>query len=215
MGFAEILAGGHFGELNPRQLDYGTGILSSARTLTAVIEDILDLAAIDAGLMPLDLNALDIHAMLASLLPLVQERARQKSLKLEFDCPPDIGWIIADERRLKQVVFKLLGNAIDSSALRGNVAITATRSSDLLTIAVRDNGVGIPAADQDRLFEAFARGAAPDASPPGAGLGLSLVKRFVELHGGRITIKSALKHGTTVSLTLPTERAEADESTSP
>ena len=215
MGFAEILAGGHFGELNPRQLDYGTGILSSARTLTAVIEDILDLAAIDAGLMPLNLNAVDIHAMLASLLPLVQERARQKSLKLEFDCPPDIGWIIADERRLKQVVFKLLGNAIDFSAPRGSVAITATIDSDQLTIAVRDNGHGIPAADQDRLFEAFARGAPPDGSPPGAGLGLSLVKRFVELHGGTVTIKSTPKRGTTVSFTLPTGHAGDGDGTSP
>jgi signal transduction histidine kinase len=215
MGFAEILAGGHFGELNPRQLDYGSGILSSARTLTTVIEDILDLAAIDAGLMPLDLDAVDIHAMLASLLPLVQERVRHKTLKVEFDCPPDIGWIIADERRLKQVVFKLLGNAIDFSAPRGAVTLSAARGSDHLTVAVRDSGPGVPAADQDRLFEAFARGAAPDGSPPGAGLGLSLVKRFVELHGGTVTMKSAPKRGATVSFTLPTERAEAGDDASP
>ncbi len=213
MGFAEILSGGHFGDLNPRQRDYGTGILASARTLTTVIEDILDLAAIDAGLMPLDLNAVDIHAMLASLLPLIQERVRHKTLKIEFDCPPDIGWIIADERRLKQVVFKLLGNAIDFSAPRGSVALSAARGSDQLTIAVRDSGHGIAAGDQDRLFEAFARGTPPDGSPQGAGLGLSLVKRFVELHDGTVTMKSAPKRGTTVSFTLPTERAKAGDGT--
>ncbi len=208
IGFADLLNAGQFGTLSKRQLEYSQGILDSARSLMTVVGDILDLTAIEAGLMTLELDAVDVHAMLAGILPLVRERARRKELKLDFDCPPDIGWIVADEKRLKQVVFNLLGNAVDFTRARGSVAVSARREGDRLTIAVSDTGVGIATADQARLFDAFERGPAADMNAQGVGLGLTVVKRFVELHGGTVALKSVPNRGTTVTCNLPVGQAE-------
>lgn len=203
LGFAEILNEGYFGELNRRQGDYARGILESSRNLMSLLVDILDLASIEAGTMRLEPDAVEVHSMLADVLKLVQERARRKELHLAFDCPPDIGWISADERRLKQVMFRLLSNAITFTPKRGGIRISAARESDSVLLAVSDTGVGIPEADRDRVLKAFERGADSEHDPAGAGLGLSLVKNFVELHGGSLAIKSAPNRGTTVTCRLP------------
>jgi signal transduction histidine kinase len=210
VGFADLLTGGHFGTLNKRQQEYGEGILESARTLLNVVGDILDLAAIEAGMMTLELDAVDVHALLAGVIPLVRERARRKSLEIEFDCASDIGWIVADEKRLRQVLFNLLGNSVEFTRAHGKVAISARRGDGWLDIAVSDTGVGIPFADQERLFNAFERGPALEGQSEGVGLGLALVKRFVELHGGTVELKSSPNRGTTVSFRLPVSGSAAE-----
>jgi signal transduction histidine kinase len=208
IGFAEMLNGGYFGDLNRRQREYGQGILDSARGLMTVVGDILDLASVEAGALELKRDAVDVHAMLANVFALIRERARRKDLHLEFDCPPDIGWISADEGRLKQVLFHLLSNAVAFTPARGGVRLSATRESSDLVLAVADTGVGIPLADQERILKPFERGGRslrPDAAPKesGAGLGLTLVKKFVELHGGTLRLKSTPNRGTTVTCRLP------------
>lgn len=203
IGFAEILNEGYFGELNKRQSDYARGILESSRNLMSLLVDILDLASIEAGTMRLEPDAVEVHSMLADVLKLVQERARRKELHLAFDCPPDIGWISADERRLKQVMFHLLSNAITFTPKRGGIRLSAARENESVLLAVSDTGVGIPEADRDRVLKAFERGGEGEHDPAGAGLGLSLVKNFVELHGGSLAIKSAPNRGTTVTCRLP------------
>ncbi|MGB0669929.1 MAG: ATP-binding protein [Rhodospirillales bacterium] len=204
-GYAEALDREYFGPLNSRQKDYAGGIVKAADQLNGVLADILDLAAIEAGTMALDPETVDLHGLLVSVLGLVRERARAKQLSLEFDCPANIGWIVADPKRLRQVLLNLLGNAIDFSPERRKVRLSAERGPASMVIRVIDTGFGIPKADQERLLEPFERGNGEGgtARSDGAGLGLALVKRFVDLHGGEVAVSSAPNRGTTVTLTLP------------
>jgi signal transduction histidine kinase len=211
IGFAEVLTDQYFGQLTPRQMEYGQGILEASQNLMSIVSDILDLATIEAGMMALDLDTVDLHGMLVSVLSLVRERARRKSLKLEFDCPADIGWIVADEKRLKQVVFNLLSNAITFTPDQGAVHLEARRAETEIVISVTDTGVGIPQAEQERVFRTFERGTALEMHPGGAGLGLSLVARFVDLHGGRVDVKSVPNRGTTVTCHLPAGTTDEPE----
>jgi signal transduction histidine kinase/PAS domain-containing protein len=175
VGFAEILSGEQFGELNRRQKEYSGGILEASRALTTVIGDILDLATIEAGMMALELDTVDLHAMLASVFALVRERARAKSIELEFDCPASVGWIVGDEKRLKQVIFNLLGNAVNFTGAGGRVRLGALAQGDEVSITIADSGVGMAPADRERLFRPFERGPAAEDRQDGAGLGLPLV----------------------------------------
>ncbi|MDP6787540.1 MAG: PAS-domain containing protein [Rhodospirillales bacterium] len=207
MGFAEVLSEEYFGKLNRRQKEYSQGILESSRTLMAIVSDILDLATIDAGRMALEIDTVDLHSMLAGVLGLIRERARRKALAVSFDCAPDIGWIVADTKRLRQVVFNLLGNAVAFTPPRGKIALAAERRDDEVTIRISDSGAGIPRADHERVFQPFERGPARDDDGSGSGLGLTLVRRFVELHGGRVEMTSGPGKGTTVTCILPVSGA--------
>ena len=224
IGFAEVLAAGHFGTLTPRQLDYAQHICDSANGLMTVVADILDLASIEAGALELRLDAVDVHAMLVSVLGLVRERARRRELLVTFDAPTDIGWIQADESRLKQILFHLLSNAIAFTPPQGGVRLLAGREGDQVVLAVADTGIGIPLGDQARVQMPFekiipvrvdAGGAlARAASAPGtggAGLGLTLVRRLIELHGGTVELKSLPNRGTTVTCRLPASGAKAKD----
>ena len=203
MGFAEVLSEEYFGKLNRRQKEYSAGILESSRTLMAIVSDILDLATIDAGRMALEIDTVDLHSMLAGVLGLIRERARRKVLNVAFDCPADIGWIVADTKRLRQVVFNLLGNAVAFTPPRGKIGLAAERRDDEVFIRISDSGAGIPRADHERVFQPFERGPAQDADGTGSGLGLTLVRRFIELHGGRVEMASRAGKGTTVTCILP------------
>ena len=203
IGFADMLGQEYFGTLNHRQGEYAKGILDATRGLMSVVGDILDLASIEAGRLELDRDTVDVHGLLVSALNLIQERARSKDMKLEFDCPPDIGWISADEKRLKQVVLNLLSNAVRFTPGRGTVRLEARRQDDDLLITVADTGIGIPQADHERVFRPFEQGAGPDADKSGAGLSLSLVRNFIQLHGGTVDVKSPPGRGTTITCHLP------------
>jgi signal transduction histidine kinase len=201
IGFAEILTNQYFGELSARQLDYSRGILDSSHRLLSLINDILDLATIEAGYMTLETQEVDIHALMSSVLSLTRERARKQSLKLEFDCPTDIGSLVADERRLKQALFNLISNALKFTPPGGTVTLAARRTASRVALIVADTGVGVPREDQARIFEKFERGS-PNARHSGPGLGLSLVKSFIELHGGTVEMDSRPGSGTTVTCYL-------------
>jgi len=208
IGFAEILAEEYFGELNRRQKEYCQGILETSQNLMTVVSDTLDLASIEAGMMSLELDAVDVHDLLAGTLKLVRERSRLKSLKVEFDCPPDIGWIVADGRRLRQVFFNLMSNAVRFAPTRGRVGLTARKANDEVVVSVSDTGPGMNEEQIRHAVQPFGHGAEADGR--GAGLGLSLVSSFVELHAGRVEIRSAPGRGTTVICRLPTGAAEAE-----
>jgi signal transduction histidine kinase len=201
IGFAEILTNQYFGELSPRQLDYSRGILDSSHRLLSLINDILDLATIEAGYMTLETQEVDIHTLMSSVLSLTRERARKQNLRLEFDCPTDIGMLVGDERRLKQALFNLLSNALKFTPPGGTVTLAARRTGDRVALIVADTGVGVPREDQARIFEKFERGS-PNARQSGPGLGLSLVKSFIELHGGTVEMDSRPGSGTTVTCYL-------------
>ncbi|HXP03686.1 MAG TPA: ATP-binding protein [Stellaceae bacterium] len=203
IGFAEILANEYFGTLTPRQLDYSRGILDSSHRLLSLINDILDLATIEAGYMVLETRPVEIGDMLEAVMTLTRERARNQDLNLSLHSPKDLGTIEADERRLKQALFNLISNAIKFTPPGGSIRLEAERQNGELVLSVSDTGVGIPAEDQARVFEKFERGD-PQLYQSGAGLGLSLVKSLIELHGGRVTIESSPDSGTTVRCHLPT-----------
>ncbi|MEE8351877.1 MAG: ATP-binding protein [Rhodospirillales bacterium] len=216
LGFADMLGQEYFGKLNRRQGEYAHGILDSTRDLMSIVSDILDLASIEAGNLELDRDTVDVHGLLVSALNLSQERARSKELKLEFDCAPDIGWIFADGKRLKQVVFNLMSNAITFTPARGTVRLESHRHDDDLIITVADTGIGIPQGDRERVFQPFEQGGQEnidnkDGDGGGTGLGLSLVRNFIQLHGGTVEIKSPQGRGTTVTCRLPSQRADNDD----
>jgi len=202
IGFAELLSKMYFGDLNKRQADYVGDILAASERLLAIINDILDLASIDAGRMTLELSAVDPVELMADAAQIMGDLARERELKLEV-ADARVGRLRGDERRLKQALCNLVSNALKFTPPGGSVRLSARAEGRYVALEVADDGVGIPLADQDRVFKEFERGTAPDARRMGAGLGLSLVKRIVELHGGTIALKSAPGEGTTVTCRLP------------
>jgi signal transduction histidine kinase len=204
-GFAEILTNQYFGSLTPRQLEYSRGILESAQRLSQLINDILDLATIEAGYLALETGRVEVREMLEAVAALSRERAGAHNIALTVACPGDIGAIDADERRLKQALFNLVSNAMKFTSPGGAIRLEARADNGAagdLVLAVADNGIGIAASDQQRVFEKFERGA-PRNRDAGAGLGLSLVKSLIELHGGSVAIESDIGIGTTILCRLP------------
>jgi len=205
IGFAEILNNQYFGPLNASQIEYSRGIFASSNQLMALIDDILDLATIEAGYMVLERGRVDVFDMLQAVISLTRERARSRGLELALRCPAQIGAIEADERRLKQALFNLISNAIKFTPPGGAIGIEAQRCGGDLLLTVADTGVGIAPADQARVFEKFVRG----ERQAGSGLGLSLVRSLVELHGGTVEIESAPGRGTRLICRLPAGRGSA------
>lgn len=208
VGFSEILTGEYFGDLNERQAEYGKGIFDSSQRLLSLIDDILDLATIESGHMSLELETVDVHVLLDSVLGLTRERVLRKSLKLDFDCPEYIGLILADERRLKQALFNILSNSVKFTPEEGEITVSARRVEDNIIITFTDTGIGIPEEDQARILGRFERGGQPEARRTGVGLGLSLVQSFIKLHGGDVELESAPGVGTKVVCRLPARRAD-------
>ena len=202
IGFSELLSAGFFGSLETRQAEYVQGIFDSSQHLLQLVNDILDLATIEAGHMVLDVGAFNIDEMLASILTLTNQRLLTENVTLDFNCPANLGDMVGDERRIKQSVFHLLSNAIKFSPSGGTVILDATQGDGTLAISVTDSGSGIPEEDLARIFEKFWRRGDIPLHASGTGLGLPLVKSFVELHGGHINVESGAT-GTTITCYLP------------
>jgi signal transduction histidine kinase len=209
MGFAEILTNQYFGTLNERQAEYARTIMDASRKLLLLINDVLDLATIEAGRMALERMPLPVGNLLNAVKTMAAEWARQQSLELIIDCPSDIGAFDADEQRMKQVLFNLVSNAIKYTPPGGRITLEARKKEGWVALSVIDTGIGIPEADRERVFGKFERANA-HARQSGAGLGLSLVKSFVELHGGRIEIESTVSKGTRITCYLPIASAKTE-----
>ncbi len=204
VGFAEILENQYFGELNERQLQYSRDIVQSSQRLTVLINDILDLASIEAGYLQLDVESVDLRALLDSVQTLAHERAHNQNIILKLECPDDIGAIEADGRRLKQALFNLLSNAIKFTPDGGAVTVSIERGNDEVRLTVADTGSGIQPEDIDRVFGKFETGGS-QSGQTGAGLGLSLVKSLIEMHGGWVGLDSKPGTGTKVVCHVPLE----------
>lgn len=207
-GFADILAEQYFGTLNEKQLEYTATIKAESEKLSHLINDVLDLATIEAGRMALDLKRVAIADLLNEAKQMTAEWARQQSLEIIIDCPSTIGGVDVDKHRMKQVLFNLIGNAIKYTPAGGRITLMARRQDSWVNLSVIDTGVGIPEADRERVFGKFER-ANPQVRQSGSGLGLSLVKSFVELHGGRVEIASEAKQGTRITCFIPEHASNA------
>ena len=204
IGFSEVLIERMFGDLNEKQDEYLKDIFASGRHLLSLINDILDLSKIEAGKMELELTRFDLPAAIDNALTLVKGRAANHGITLTPDVDRRLGEFVADERKLKQVLVNLLSNAVKFTPEGGRVEIRAVRADGSVEIAVSDTGIGIAAEDQELIFEEFRQvGSDYARKREGTGLGLALTKRLVELHGGRIWVKSELGKGSTFTFTLP------------
>lgn len=213
-GFADILTNQYFGALNERQLEYTRTISDASHKLLLLINDVLDLATIEAGRMTITRRLVNIPRLLASVRAMTAEWARQQELDVAIDCPAEIGHFEVDENRMKQVLFNLVGNAIKYTPKGGHITLTARRDQETVRLSVADTGIGIPEVDRQRVFGKFERANA-NARQAGVGLGLSLVKNFIELHGGRVELVSEINKGTCITCTIPTNPADSSHAKHP
>ena len=225
IGFSEVLEDELFGQINTKQHEYITNILNSGRHLLSLINDILDLSKVEAGKLVLDPSAVKLREVIAGSITMLHEKAYKHNLAFDLELPGDCDIeLIADERKLKQIMYNLLSNAVKFTPNGGSVRITAQRTSltdmlaegkyiqgeiqpeygDFLEIAVKDNGIGIKQEDIPRLFKEFSQLDSPYTKEfEGTGLGLALTKRLVELHGGLVGVESGIGKGSRFFFAIP------------
>ena len=202
IGFADLLAEPVTGSLNNKQREYLNDIKSSSQVLLNIINDILDLAVIDAGALDLKLAPVEVKEIVEAAELGVRERLSRAKVHLDVHIAKGAGTVMADANRLTQVLYNLLSNAIGFSPEDGAITLTCRREKNGVAISVQDTGLGIPEEEQATVFERFET-RSKGSRHRGAGLGLSLVKSIVELHKGRIDLRSTPGAGTTVTIFLP------------
>jgi PAS domain S-box-containing protein len=216
IGFPQMLIDGHFGSLNERQQQAVGNTLSAAEQLRQLILDLLDLARIEAGRMQLDCSSFDLGALLADFARPVVDLAQRKGVTVAIDLTPDLPPVWGDPARLKQVALNLLDNAVKYTPPGGRVELRLGRSAGapaaaaMLHLAVADSGIGVADEDRERIFHLFEQvDPALTRRQPGTGLGLALVSRIVDLHGGRIWVESAgLGQGSTFHVEVPVRQGD-------
>jgi signal transduction histidine kinase len=206
IGFSEVLQERMFGEMNDKQTEYIDDIHGSGKHLLSLINDILDLSKIEAGRMELDLATFSVPEAIGNALTLVRERAVRHGIELTSSIDPAVGEISADERKFKQILLNLLSNAVKFTPEGGRIAVAARPGEGLVEVSVTDTGIGIAPKDQEAVFEEFRQvGQDYTRKAEGTGLGLALTRKFIELHGGKIRLKSEPGKGSTFTFTLPLE----------
>jgi len=210
IGFSEVLSERMFGEFNEKQEEYSKDIHASGQHLFSLINDILDLSKIEAGRMELELSDFHLPTALDSALTLVRERAGRRGIALNLAVNEGLGQMRADERKVRQVVLNLLSNAIKFTPEGGRIEVSAVPKDGLVEVSVRDTGVGIAPEDQEAVFEEFRQVGTADKKVEGTGLGLTLCRKFVELHGGKIWVKSQVGMGSTFMFVIPVRHEESD-----
>ncbi len=212
IGFIQLLGDPAVGPLNARQLEYAGYVTKSSSALLAIINDILDLASIDADAMELSLDKVDIAETMQAAAEGVQERLAESNLSLRVIAMDGVGAFVADGKRIRQILFNLLSNAIGFSSPGQIIDLAALRRGDEIVFKVSDQGRGVPPEVIDSIFDRFKTHTA-GSRHRGVGLGLSIVRSFVELHGGRILIQSAPLEGTTVTCIFPAAGVKLDSDT--
>lgn len=214
IGFSEMLASPFIGDLNVKQREYVGDIMSSSKTLLAIIDDILDLATIDAGSLELKLQPVGVRSIIDSAILGIRERAIRARLTIDIAVADDVTEFMADEARMRQVLYNLLSNAVGFSHAGNTVSIMCWREAGYIIFSVEDHGLGIPKEDVARVFERFVSGSR-GGKHRGAGLGLSVVKSLVELHGGNVAIASEPNRGTRVTVRIPERPISTEDSATP
>jgi signal transduction histidine kinase len=202
-GFSQVLRKQLLGEINEKQAEYLDDILASARHLLSLIDDVLDLAKVEAGQIDLEVTPFSLRVALERGVVIVRERATREDVRITLSSDPGVDTVTGDERRIRQVVFNLLSNAVKFAPAGSTVDVAAARLDGQVRVSISDSGPGVAPEDQERIFEVFQQAAAGKEQREGTGLGLALSKRLVELHGGHIWVESELGKGSTFVFTLP------------
>ncbi len=213
IGFSEVLAQRQVGELNEKQSDYVGDVVDSGRHLLALVDDLLDLGKVESGLLELHREHVVVAELVSSSASLFREQAARRHLTIEVDVD-DVGSIEADARKIRQVLFNLLANAVKFTPPEERITVRARAHGDAVEIAVIDRGPGIDPGAQEAIFEEFAQADSPRGSATGTGLGLPLARRLVERHGGRLWVESDGRSGSTFVARIP-RRPPDDSSASP
>jgi GAF domain-containing protein len=208
IGFSEVLTERMFGELNEKQDEYLKDIHASGQHLLSLINDILDLSKIEAGRMELELSDFHLPSAIENALILVRERASRRGIRLGSTIDKRLGVFSGDERKVKQVLLNLVSNALKFTPEGGQIDVRAVLNTDVAEVSVTDTGIGIAPDDQEAVFEEFRQVGGAEKKAEGTGLGLALSRKFIELHGGRIWVKSQVGAGSTFTFTLPVRRGE-------
>jgi GAF domain-containing protein len=209
IGFSEVLQERLFGELNEKQAEYTDDILSSGRHLLSLINDILDLSKIEAGRMELEITTFDLPLAIENALLLVRERASRHGIKLDRVINDRVGDFTGDERKIKQILVNLLSNAVKFTPEGGRIKVEAGLGDSAVIVSIADSGIGIAKQDQEAIFEEFRQATGDYAQKrEGTGLGLTLTRKFVEMHGGKIWVESEVGKGSKFTFTLPTNHEE-------
>jgi signal transduction histidine kinase len=206
IGFSELMATGLGGPLTDQQKEYVTDIFTSGQHLLSLVNDILDLSKVEAGRMELQMNEFNIERLIETSIALFKEEAYKHSLQMTFKITHGLDTMIGDERKIKQVLFNLLGNAVKFTPDGGRIQVEATLTDDkeFLKYSVSDTGIGISSEDQNKLFKPFEQiDTRLTRKYKGTGLGLSLCKQLVELHGGRIWVESEAGKGSKFIFVIP------------
>uniref|UniRef100_UPI00351BF954 sensor histidine kinase n=1 Tax=Methanomethylovorans sp. TaxID=2758717 RepID=UPI00351BF954 len=209
IGFSEILLGGMFGSLNEKQTSYVNYVLISGKHLLNLINDILDLSKVEAGKMELDCEQFYLSDAIAEIKTIISPLAIKKNIHLDIRIDPQLGMIDADKIKFKQILYNLISNAIKFTGEKGSVTIEAQRSGDLVQVSINDTGIGIAKNDMDKLFQPFKQlNPCLNREYEGTGLGLALVKKFVEMHGGKIRVESKVGEGSIFTFVIPLEQKQ-------
>jgi GAF domain-containing protein len=204
IGFSEVLGERMFGELNAKQAEYTDDILSSGRHLLSLINDILDLSKVEAGRMELELAKFDLPMAIDNALTLIRERATRHGIRLHHSVDERLSEFTGDERKIKQILLNLLSNAVKFTPEGGQIKVEANLGDSAIIVSVTDTGTGIAPEDQEAIFEEFRQVGTDYAQKrEGTGLGLTLTRKFVELHGGKIWVESEVGKGSKFTFTLP------------
>ena len=212
IGFSQLMLKGIDGPLTEAARNDLQIIYDNGRHLLGLINDLLDISHIEAGMMELEFRKMDLAALIRSVMATASALVRHKDVELRVEVAPDLPPVWADAQRIRQVLLRLLSNAAKFTD-EGSITVRAWREGDEVLVSVSDTGVGIPPGDHERIFRQFEQARAEDGiSPQGAGLGLALSKEFVEMHGGRIWVESEVGKGSTFTFSLPLHPPQDDES---
>ena len=204
-GFSEVLYDETFGPLNEKQRQYVNNVLTSGKHLLLLINQILDMAKVEAGKMKLALSSLPMKSLLNEISLLVEDMVGKKKIKMLLEIAEDLPNIEADDLKVKEILYNLLSNAVKFTPEGGKIGMRAKKADSEIEIVVWDTGIGIASENMEKIFEGFFRVDTPYSRvTEGTGLGLPLSKKLVELHGGKLSVESeGLNRGTSVRFTLP------------
>ncbi len=207
LGFSEIIKNATFGPISSNYREYAGDIHISGAHLLSLINEVLDLSKLEAGQFVIEERQVDLVALAESSTRFVETQAQKAQISLSHFVEPNVSFIRADERRMRQVLINILANAVKFTPAGGRVRLAMSRTEKGLLIQVSDTGIGIPADKIEMAMEPFSQvEAGASRNYQGTGLGLPLAKRLVELHGGALSLKSEVNQGTTVSIILPPSR---------